>query len=310
MRERPGHVPHDKILALVRREWDSDVGELEHLPVGFGAHHWAASVDGLRTLFVTFDGLLPRHTAEELEAAYLLARLHATAPPSRTPEWRPLVEATFADDLVALLEDPWQTGPYGVPARQALVERLRDISRWTDRYHSLAEAALAEREAWVPTHGEPDTANHLVTATRRYLVDWESLKLAPRERDLRNLPEVPRWSGPRPADPRMLEMFDLEWRLDEISQYAAGSPPRTPGTAATSSRSPACARSSRVPSGPAGNAARAGCRHTASRHADRTEPRGRPIRAAGRPGGTLCPRVCNRGRDRRHRAGGCSTGIA
>ncbi|MEJ7832645.1 MAG: hypothetical protein WKF79_07010 [Nocardioides sp.] len=51
-------------------------------------------------------------------------------------------------------------------------------------------------------------------------MDWESLKLAPRERDLRGLVEagradlaVPRW--------QMIELFDLEWRLDEISQYAA-----------------------------------------------------------------------------------------
>jgi spectinomycin phosphotransferase len=50
------------------------------------------------------------------------------------------------------------------------------------------------------------------------LVDWESLKLAPRERDLRTLVVA---GHPQPdGDPGMLEMFDLEWRLDEISAYA------------------------------------------------------------------------------------------
>ena len=50
------------------------------------------------------------------------------------------------------------------------------------------------------------------------LVDWESLKLAPRELDLRTLVDA---GVETDADPEMLELFDLEWRLDEISEYAA-----------------------------------------------------------------------------------------
>jgi spectinomycin phosphotransferase len=49
--------------------------------------------------------------------------------------------------------------------------------------------------------------------------DWESLAQAPRERDLRSLVDsghadlvAPDWT--------MIEMFDLEWRLDEIAGYA------------------------------------------------------------------------------------------
>jgi spectinomycin phosphotransferase len=38
------------------------------------------------------------------------------------------------------------------------------------------------------------------------------LGVAQAERDTRILDE---------GDPKLLEMFDLEWRLDEISQYAA-----------------------------------------------------------------------------------------
>ncbi len=43
---------------------------MEHLPVGFGAHHWAASAAGERRLFVTLDALAPRRTRAELEGAY------------------------------------------------------------------------------------------------------------------------------------------------------------------------------------------------------------------------------------------------
>lgn len=241
MREPPADVTATEVLSVVRSHWDADAITLVHLPVGFGAHHWRASGPA-RHWFVTLDALLPRHTAATLEAAYAgaaglaagglefvlapcagthggftvplaggalsvtpwregspgdgtmtadaaastrarLDRLHAATAPHGLPRWRPLVGAGLADDLAT---------------------------------HRLAGSADAC--AWVATHGEPHTRNQLDTAEGTLLVDWESLKLAPRERDLRTLGEA---GHPQPdADPAMLEMFDLEWRLDEISQYA------------------------------------------------------------------------------------------
>jgi spectinomycin phosphotransferase len=70
----------------------------------------------------------------------------------------------------------------------------------------------------VATHGEPHSDNQMLTPRGRYLVDWESLKLAPRERDLRELVDA---GAPVGADPDMVEMFDLEWRLEEIREYTA-----------------------------------------------------------------------------------------
>ncbi|MGN6574076.1 MAG: hypothetical protein ACTHKG_00175 [Nocardioides sp.] len=283
MREPPDDVQDAALLHLVRREWDQRIDTLEHLPVGFGAHHWAASGAGRRLLFVTYDRLGSKRSATELEATYraaaelarqglefvlpclpashggftvpmasgavsatvwtpgrsgsgafvdaaeaaecaaLVRRLHDAKVPDGIVEWRPLVSAEFADALARELERPWRQGPHGEPARSALAGRLLDIRRWTSSYHGLAEGAREQRDRWVPTHGEPDTGNQLVTSERRYLVDWESLKLAPAERDLRT------WLvtgdtgavADRRADPAMLEMFDLEWRLDEIAQYSA-----------------------------------------------------------------------------------------
>ena len=69
------------------------------------------------------------------------------------------------------------------------------------------------------THGETHTRNQLRTADGIRFVDWESLKLAPRERDLATL--VQAGYGVRVgADPAMVELFDLEWRLSEIDEYA------------------------------------------------------------------------------------------
>lgn len=81
----------------------------------------------------------------------------------------------------------------------------------------------------MPTHGEPHTRNLLRTRDGELLVDWESLAVAPRERDLATLVEHgPGWedgytwpAGTDGPDPDLLELFDLEWRLDESAQYAA-----------------------------------------------------------------------------------------
>jgi spectinomycin phosphotransferase len=125
----------------------------------------------------------------------------------------------FGETVAALISRPWGPGPYADEARAAVTARLGDLARWTARYHHLAGVARTRR--WVAAHGEPHEANQLQTADGRFLVDWDTLRLAPAEVDLRVLVE----EGARPdevgAAPEMLELFDLEWRLDEISQYAA-----------------------------------------------------------------------------------------
>lgn len=276
MREPPPHVSDAELLAVVRRSW-TPVDRVEHLPVGFGAHHWRALQSGVPALFVTFDRLLPMREAAELEAAYvaaaaldlpfvlaslvsstgslsrsladgavsvtpwmegysgdgsfasrgeaeataaMLSMLHSADAPPGIPRWRPRVEPGFHHELAPRLVERWDTGPYGETARIALEGRVEEIGRWSTRYAVLCARALAEIADWVPTHGEPDTGNQLVTPEGRCLVDWESLKLAPRERDLRTLIDEGFADLADDADRAMVELFDLEWRLDEIAQYA------------------------------------------------------------------------------------------
>ncbi len=272
MREAPAHVTDAEVLAAVRETWAPVATEVEHLPVGFGAHHWRASADGRPLLFVTLDRLGPRHTFTSLAAAYdgaaalagsglefvaptlsvvrfgdgalsatawidgvvagegpiedrslaeqsaaQLARLHAAEPPPDVPRWAPLVPEGFASTLTARLRAPWDSGPYAARARDVLLAHEEAIARWTAAYHQLA--AAARERPWVCTHGEPHSRNLLLTADGPVLVDWESLKLAPRERDLRTLVDSGHPDLVHPCWP-MIELFDLEWRLDEIGQYA------------------------------------------------------------------------------------------
>jgi spectinomycin phosphotransferase len=162
-------------------------------------------------------------TSEEpLDLAWTIAalrRLHATAPPTGLVRWRPKVGPDLAETLASSTARGWGPGPYADAARAGVLGRLDDTARWTERYHHLAGVARAR--PWVATHGEPHSDNQLLTADGRFLIDWDTLRLAPAEVDLRVLVE----NGARPddvgADPEMLELFDLEWRLDEINQYAA-----------------------------------------------------------------------------------------
>jgi spectinomycin phosphotransferase len=271
VREPPPDLGDHAVLTALREHWEPSLVRVEHLPVGFGAHHWAAYDEHEPRFFVTYDRLEPRHSAQSLEAAYAgaaalqdrglefvlaplrasertmtvplghgavsctpwregsaggpldlewttttLTRLHGAEPPTGVPRWRPLVGEGFGDATAELTATAWGRGPHASTAREAVRRHLTDVERWTRRYHHLADAARAR--AWVATHGEPHSRNQIATHGGRVLVDWESLKLAPAELDLRTLVEA---GAEVDADPEMLELFDLEWRLDEISQYAA-----------------------------------------------------------------------------------------
>ncbi|GAA3702801.1 hypothetical protein GCM10022204_19920 [Microlunatus aurantiacus] len=274
----PTELTDLEVLRLVRAAWDDTATGVEHLAVGFGAHHWRVDGPAGPSLFATYDRFGTRHTVDSLTSAYAgairladaglefvlaplrtrsggvlvpvaqgalsctpwvdaavvgegtvddadvavaniadLARLHAADPPAGLPGWAPVVEPDTGDRLAGLVANPWTTGPYGERARRAVAGRLPAIATWARRYLALAEAAADRR--WVVTHGETHTRNQLMTRDGIRFVDWESLKLAPRERDLATL--VQAGYGARvDADPEMVELFDLEWRLAEIVAYA------------------------------------------------------------------------------------------
>lgn len=273
MREPPPHIDDRQLVQTLLEHWDPTLTRVTHLPVGFGAHHWAAYDDaGAERLFVTLDRLEPRRTAPRLEAAYAgaaalrddglefvvapvrtdldtrtlpfadgalsctpwldaeaggeldvawttdaLHRLHTTPPSPDLPPWQPLVGPDLAETTAVLSRQVWGPGPFAEAARNAVREHLEDLARWTARYHALAD--VARGRPWVATHGEPHEDNQLVTAQGRLLVDWESLKLAPAELDLRILVDAGAEPSDVGAEPTMLELFDLEWRLDEVSEY-------------------------------------------------------------------------------------------
>lgn len=145
-----------------------------------------------------------------------LARLHDAVPPTELRPWTPAA-ADLTERLAARLRRSWDAGPYGERARRAVRARRDEILGWATRYRALV--AAARERPWVVTHGETHTANQLRTASGLRFVDWESVALAPRERDLSSLVQAG-YGAEVAADPAMVELFDTEWRLSEIDEYA------------------------------------------------------------------------------------------
>jgi len=164
--------------------------------------------------------------SDRLAVVSLLARLHAAqaAPPEPDP-----FTVRLADELEAAIErtgEDWEGGPYGERARQLLARHGRGVAELLAAYDRLASVVAARPERMVITHGEPNGANVLRTADGFVFVDWESVLLAPPERDLWGLAEddasiLADYSAETGTviDHDALRLYRLWYDLAEISGY-------------------------------------------------------------------------------------------
>ncbi|MFF5080543.1 aminoglycoside phosphotransferase family protein [Actinoplanes sp. NPDC000266] len=120
----------------------------------------------------------PHPPADRDAVLDMLIALHgtrATAPRAdlRLPG-RARLERALAD-----LDRPWTSGPYAEPARRLLAGHTAAVTRRLSRLD-----APPSTESWVVTHGEPHPGNVLRTPSGPLLIDWDTVQLAPPERDL------------------------------------------------------------------------------------------------------------------------------
>ena len=121
----------------------------------------------------------------------------------------------------------WAGGPYAEPARALVAARADLVREMFIRYDALVPAVLSTSDGWVVTHGEPHARNVMRTNDGGIkLIDWDTVALAPRERDLWLL--EPRtdedWAAYRcatSADPVALELCRLRWPLTDICIFTA-----------------------------------------------------------------------------------------
>ena len=129
--------------------------------------------------------------------------------------WTTDVEPELADRLYDLLS---ATGR-GRSARPPASSWSATSPTWVGWIREHARLlALVDPTTYVVTHGEPGVHNQWLARGRTWLLDWESLLLAPRERDLATLVREGRDVD---HDPQLVRLFDLEWRLSEIWAFAS-----------------------------------------------------------------------------------------
>ena len=193
-----------------------------------------------------WDKPLPGPDLDELVA--MLAALHRVDPAAvRLP--RRGVGLSWRGDLEAALRElgrPWTGGgPFTEPARALLAGAAGPVRRGLCALDEWASGPAAAADV-VITHGEPHPGNVIRVAPARaggaglVLIDWDTVALAPPERDLWMVAtetgdELRRYTEltGRPVDATALELYRLRWALDDISCFVRvlRAPHRhTPGT--------------------------------------------------------------------------------
>jgi spectinomycin phosphotransferase len=166
--------------------------------------------------------------AEGVELVDVLVRLHR-ATPSHSSIARPatlrLSERRDLEQALQTLDEEWSGGPFSEPARALVAGRAGGIRRLLETFDSLA-GQVAAHAKWVVTHGEPHPGNLIKTGGRLRLVDWDTVALAPPERDLWMLDggagdELARYAAGsgRQVDDAAIRLYRVRWQLDDISIF-------------------------------------------------------------------------------------------
>ena len=165
-------------------------------------------------------------------AAGLIGRLHAIAPMPRIRRWaHALPHRGSLQSALNDLAQPWTAGPYAESARLLLSDVQPEVRDLLAAYDRLANAVAASSESWVITHGEPHSANFITRPDgEMLLIDWETVLLGPRERDLwivtgddpAALASYEREAGAYRPDPRAMELFRVRWLALDMAIYVRG----------------------------------------------------------------------------------------
>lgn len=165
-----------------------------------------------------------------LHQATLPEALLASLPRERfADEWRERVRA-----LLAALETTVLADAIAAEVAGFLRTHRAEITRLVERAESLGQALRAQPPAAVPCHGDIHAANVLIDPSGAlYLVDWDTLIVAPKERDLmfigggiggawtdeREIDQFYQGYGPTEIDRTALAYYRYERIVEDIAEY-------------------------------------------------------------------------------------------
>jgi spectinomycin phosphotransferase len=124
------------------------------------------------------------------------------------------------------VNQPWSGGPFSEPAREALARHASDVAELLGLFDRLSRSVATRSSKWVITHGEPHAVNLIRTDVSHLLVDWDTVALAPPERDLWMLVDdtgddattYANLTGHEP-DHVAMDFFRLTWDLGDLAAY-------------------------------------------------------------------------------------------
>jgi hypothetical protein len=119
-------------------------------------------------------------------------------------------------------------GPYARPTARLLVEHAKPVEKLLARYDELVAAARGLPDRKVLTHGEPHPGNTMLTPDGWRLIDWDTVLVAPPERDLWMLDPgdgsilhaYAETTGVSPL-PSMIELYRIGWDLSDMALYVS-----------------------------------------------------------------------------------------
>jgi spectinomycin phosphotransferase len=171
-----------------------------------------------------------RPPGEWSELVHLLADLHGAtraAPPSARRRYMDLPRRRRLEAALRELDRPWTGGPFSEPLRALLTAHAAALLRRLETLDRLASDVAMSDGDFVVTHGEPHGGNVLRAAGGLTLVDWDTVGLAPPERDLWMIADDPArlaqyadFTG-RPVDPTAIALYRLRWELDDVSSFSS-----------------------------------------------------------------------------------------
>ena len=161
----------------------------------------------------------------------MVARLHAVADPATTGALPDDLGVPRRDDLTMAIDglgEPWDSGPYGEPARRLLSHHAPSVERLLEHYDRIAAGVARRPERMVLSHGEPHPANTVMTGDGWRLVDWDTTMIAAPERDLwmmakadASVIDAYEVMTERTVIQDGLDCYRLWWDLSEICGYIA-----------------------------------------------------------------------------------------
>jgi spectinomycin phosphotransferase len=159
----------------------------------------------------------------------MLAELHRATPAVASVARTVGLEVPGRGHIEAALRETaqtWSGGPFSEPAREAFAVRASDVAELLALADRLAAGVAARGARSVLTHGEPHSANVMRTDTGHVLVDWDTVALAPPERDLwmvvgDSAAEAALYAEAtgRQVDDVAVSFFRLTWDLKDLAEW-------------------------------------------------------------------------------------------